>query len=223
MKRLRAGRGTSAAALGLAIAVAGGGAYALASGGGTITACVHKGDGTLYIAKCKKKDKKITWSKTGSQGPAGAAGPAGSPGPTGGTGAAGATGPSDVYEVELAADVTGIPAGTTKTLTLPDLPAGAYAVYGKATILPSQTNSGSSQCVLTAGSDSDQSYTPLRTDAVYVFENNTQLTHTFSSAGSVTMACVAFTNTWGLVDSTGNTRIIAIKLGTQHKTTGMAS
>ena len=95
MKRLLAARATMAATLGVALVIVAAGAYALASGGGTITACVHKHGGALYVAKrCAKKDRKLTWNKVGPTGPQGAKGGTGLQGPKGETGAAGPVGPT---------------------------------------------------------------------------------------------------------------------------------
>jgi hypothetical protein len=82
-----------AGALG-ALALAGGG-YAMASGGGTISACVHKHTGVLYVGHCAHP---LTWNHAGPQGPhgpmgatgqQGIQGPQGTPG-TPGTGGGGA-------------------------------------------------------------------------------------------------------------------------------------
>jgi hypothetical protein len=84
MRGLLAGRTTAAIAVGiLALLIAGGG-YAIASDGRPINACVHKGNGTLYITNhCNNKDKKISWNKVGPQGPQGPQGPSGPQGPQG--------------------------------------------------------------------------------------------------------------------------------------------
>jgi hypothetical protein len=101
MRRLLASRGASTAAAGALVLLLACGGYAIASGGGTISACVHNGNGTLYVkAKCGKKDSRITWNKvgtqghTGTRGPAGPAGHAGSAGPAGPPGPAGPQGPA---------------------------------------------------------------------------------------------------------------------------------
>jgi Collagen triple helix repeat (20 copies) len=100
----------AAATIGAVALVCAGGGYAFASGASssTITACVHKGSGALYVGRCKKHDGKLSWNQVGPAGPAGTAGPKGdagpqgpagpqgnpgTAGPKGDTGAAGATGP----------------------------------------------------------------------------------------------------------------------------------
>jgi hypothetical protein len=58
MKRLPEGRWTPVPLLAIVAVLIGGGAYALGDGGsgdGTITACVHKQGGALYVARgCAK-------------------------------------------------------------------------------------------------------------------------------------------------------------------------
>jgi hypothetical protein len=93
MKVLK-GRVTLVALVAVVVVVAAGGGYAVASGGGTIRACVHKGTKVLYVGKCAKHDSKLHWSVTGPQGPAGATG---APGAAGAAGAPGAPGTAKAY------------------------------------------------------------------------------------------------------------------------------
>ena len=74
--------------------VLGGGAYALASShASTINVCVSHTNGALYkVNDCEKGDHKLTWNKTGRQGPEGAQGPQGIQGAQGAQGAAGTPG-----------------------------------------------------------------------------------------------------------------------------------
>jgi len=98
MKRLTEGRWTPVPLVAIVAVLIGGGAYALADGGsgdGTITACVHKKGGALYVArKCGKGDKKLKWNEVGPAGAVGLAGPAGAQGAAGPSGPTGAPGPS---------------------------------------------------------------------------------------------------------------------------------
>jgi hypothetical protein len=84
MRHRFASRGTAAAFVGvLALFVVGGG-YALATGTATttITACIHRHGGDIYIAKsCATGDKAISWNKVGPRGPRGAPGHIGPQGP----------------------------------------------------------------------------------------------------------------------------------------------
>jgi hypothetical protein len=77
MTRLLASRRVSAAAVAILVLLVAGGGYAIASGGGTITVCVHRSTGVLYRAHtCAPHDRTLTWN---------ARGPAGPPGPITGT------------------------------------------------------------------------------------------------------------------------------------------
>jgi hypothetical protein len=78
MKRLLTSRAASAAVVGVVTALAAGGGYAIASGSGTIHACVHKGTHILYTGKCQKGDKKLSWNKQGVAGTNGTNGTNGS-------------------------------------------------------------------------------------------------------------------------------------------------
>lgn len=91
MKHFLASRSASVAVTVVALIAVGGG-YAIASGGGTISACVQKGTRVLYAGTCKKGERKLTWSQTGRRGPAGAKGASGAPGPQGPAGPAGPQG-----------------------------------------------------------------------------------------------------------------------------------
>jgi len=70
----------------------------VASGDGTIYACMIPSDGTIRIvadlASCKKNEQQLSWNILGPQGPQGEAGPAGSQGPQGEPGPAGPEGPA---------------------------------------------------------------------------------------------------------------------------------
>ena len=71
---------------------AGGVAYGASDG--EVSACVQKGNGTLYLAggkSCRPGDSSIAW---GIQGPPGAPGPSGPSGPQGASGPPGPAGPS---------------------------------------------------------------------------------------------------------------------------------
>jgi hypothetical protein len=107
MSRLLSARSAPAIALGvIALVIAASGGALAASGGGSITACVHKNSGGLYRAsRCAKHDRKLTWSVAGPRGGVGPAGPqgpeaprgdVGATGPKGETGATGETGPQGV-------------------------------------------------------------------------------------------------------------------------------
>jgi hypothetical protein len=66
----------------LALLAVAGVSYA-APRGGEVAACVHKQGGGLYLGRCAKHDKKLSWAKQGAAGPRGPQGSQGVAGPTG--------------------------------------------------------------------------------------------------------------------------------------------
>ena len=94
-------------------------------------------------------------------------------------------------------------------------------IYGKAVILPKQALSGSnSWCELTAGAETDESWSLDGTLPGLPHTVDTILTHTFASTGTVTMTCASGGNKWVLLGKTaelGNTRIVAIRVNAEHK------
>jgi hypothetical protein len=83
MRRLLPGRVAPTAAIGVVLLLVAGGGYALASGRGTIRACVHKHGHGLYLGRCAKHDRKLSWNIRGVPGPRGATGAAGGTGSQG--------------------------------------------------------------------------------------------------------------------------------------------
>ena len=113
MNRFFAAPGTAALTGGVVAHLAAGGGDALASGGGTISACASKRTHALSLGKCKKGDTKLVWSKVG---PAGAAGPRGATGATGATGAAGPQGATGPRGETGPAGAPGAPGATNVTV-----------------------------------------------------------------------------------------------------------
>jgi hypothetical protein len=159
----------------------------------------------------------------GANGVAGAQGATGSTGPAGAQGNEGQRGPSDVYEVELAKSVTAGPGGTL-TLTLSNLPAGAYAIFGEGNLVPTENKESPARCELIA--ETDEALTIANWYPTVFGERaspiTTQLTHTFAETGQVEMRCrlTAAVN-WALSTNPA-TRIVAIRVDSQHKTTAEA-
>lgn len=123
MKRIFAIRATPAIAAGIVGLLIGGGGYAIAAGGGgTVSACVHKANGDLYIkSKCQRGDRKISWSKVGPRGATGAPGAAG---------AAGTTGPAGPVKLDTVVSAAiANPAGA-QTGGSVNCPAGEFATGG---------------------------------------------------------------------------------------------
>ena len=91
MQRLLRATASRAATIGLTAAlVASGTAIAITGGSGnTISACVNKRSGALFVkSKCGKGFRSISWNKVGPTGAAGATGATGPAGPAGPQGAA---------------------------------------------------------------------------------------------------------------------------------------
>lgn len=156
----------------VAAAGAAGGAFADShAASNTISACVHRRDGVLYMArKCAGRDRRTTWSVTG---PAGAPGPQGPPGagaatliaqvaPDGTLGAASSGVQIDkvgtgMYELDFGRDITscvasvqqgGIPAGPGGSSGTGDGAAHA-SIFGAGTTLDSGFPSGDTVLVST--------------------------------------------------------------------------
>lgn len=167
---------------------------------------------------------KVLKKLKGNRGPAGAPGTAGAPGATGSAGKEGPKGepgPSETFEADLSQNTPVTSAGATRTVTLSGLPAGAYIVSGKASVLPAEHVSAIFGCYLHAESDVDASWIPLSTVTTFYASVTTELTHTFPSTGTVTMSCVNEQEKWQLVTfaegEEAGTRIVATRVGSQHK------
>src|SRR5215472_1632154 len=80
----------------LLVAGVAGGAFAATRGDpSTITACVHRHGGGLYLrARCARRDRHISWNIQGPRGPVGARGLQGPRGPAGSTHGTGPRGPA---------------------------------------------------------------------------------------------------------------------------------
>jgi hypothetical protein len=138
----------------------GGGGYAIAAGGGTVNACVHRANGGLYIkSKCQRRDRKISWSKVG---------PRGAAGPRGATGASGATGPAGpVKRDTLTSGPIANPAGTQTGGSL-KCPAGEFATGGGISGSTTTQSANASYPMLDPATGHD--------DAWFAFMNNTGTT-----------------------------------------------
>lgn len=202
-------------------------ALVFAMSGGALAASHYLINSTKQINPKVLKKLKGTVGSTGPSGSVGAQGPAGAQGANGKEGLPGKDGPrgpSDVYEIELSETTEETAANTARSLTLANLPAGSYAIFGKATLAPFETKPGTSRCKLTAGTDTDEAYAIQSTVATFIFGIDTQISHTFATTGNVIMSCLVSGDKWQLRSSegAGSTRIMAIRLDSQHKTTAQA-
>ena len=131
----------------------------------------------------------------------------------------GPRGPSNAYEQRLSATVN-VPSSEARTVTLANLPAGSYTIFGKALLGPNGGSAFSSgQCTLTAGASSDLSYERLSDG--WFGHIDTSVVHTFTTTGTVTMNCSVFGQPWVLGGS--NTSIVAIRVDTATKTSAAAT
>jgi hypothetical protein len=128
-------------------------ALGMASGasGATIYSCVKKKSGTTRIVsaktKCKRSERRLSWSvagPVGERGASGAPGPAGGSGPSGGTGTAGAVAGYSV----TSSTFTSI-AGETPIIST-TIPAGSYIVTAKITVAAMSAAAGwaAAECAL---------------------------------------------------------------------------
>lgn len=131
-----------------------------------IDACYSKSGGTLRVidssvTNCKQGETSLAWNVQGPKGgqgdigpvgPAGPAGPAGPEGPEGPEGPAGPTGPAgsavafDAYDFNLKAI-----SGSGRALVTLELPAGRYAIFGKATVENHTAGDSDAMCWLSTG------------------------------------------------------------------------
>jgi hypothetical protein len=172
----------SVAALSVVAAAAGGAFAESHSASNTISACVHRRGGVLYMArKCAGRDRRTTWGVTGPMGAQGPAGPQGPPAATlfaqvaadGTVGAASSGVQMDkvgtgMYELDFGRDIStcvasvqqgGIPAGAGATTSIGDGAAHA-SLFGPGATLDSGFPSGDTVLVSTIdqGGASDSSF-----------------------------------------------------------------
>ena len=148
-------------------------AFAAIPNGNVINGCYTKSGGTLRVVdtsttSCRSGETSIAWNQTGPQGPQGIQGIAGTNGTNGtngvdgtngtnGTngapGAPGPAGPSDAYIGRMVAtsflgnDISGPGAEVVRL----SLPAGVYALFGKAEIRNTDGDSQLADCSLSTG------------------------------------------------------------------------
>jgi hypothetical protein len=203
----------SAAAGGLAVA---------AAGGGAISACASHRTRTLRLGtNCRRGERAVSWNQRGPAGPPGSAGPpgptgppgsAGSLGPVGPPGPAGAPGPSSATSISRSF----VPLVGTTTLATIGVGPGAYAIQAKTVVTDDSSGSVYVFCDLTVENptDDDRSATMVGTASARQTVA-LELTHTFASAGTITLACDP-TNPANTTDvGTELTRIVAIRVGNE--------
>jgi hypothetical protein len=181
-----------------ALLAAGGVAYAtIPDGNGVINGCYQKSGGRLRVIDAtagqtcdSKKEKPLSWSQTGPQGPAGQQGPQGPSGPQGSDGPQGqqgATGPSGTshgyYESKGTASVFFTTSATT-IQSIGSLPAGTYVVTSTGSNFQGGDN-GWHICDLTSGGTLLQRIYVSGDDVPYTLTGAVTLT----STGSIETDC----------------------------------
>lgn len=222
---------------GIAVAVgligAGSVAYAaIPDPAGVVHGCYNKGGllqdkGALRVIdegeRCRSSELAVNWSQTGPQGPVGPVGPVGATGATGATGAAGAAGPkgdpgavgpkgdtgpagfSDSYGIS--ASQVPVKGGNVVVAELA-LPAGSYAVFGRADLTNSDTTLQPVACTLNWGA---VSYNFLQNSKVVEVKSiSVQDQIGLSEPGTVTMRCDTYDGIAQYV------KLTALKVGRVH-------
>jgi hypothetical protein len=199
-------------------------ALVLATGGSAVAANHYLINSAKQINPKVLKKLKGNAGHSGLNGVAGARGLDGPQGPAGTEGKEGPRGPSDVYEVVLGKAKEAATPGGVLILTLPNLPAGTYAIFGKASLEPLENVASPVRCELLAEGDEDLTIFNWATTAFgeKAVPITTELTHTFASTGEAAMRCRFETGVkWGLT-TRPDTRIVAIRVGSQYASTAEA-
>ncbi len=194
-------------------------ALVLSMSGAAIAAQHYLITSTKQISPKVRRELRGHRGKRGTTGPAGqrgASGQAGLPGVgvRGETGLPGPPGPSNAFDVELAEPVANVASGSSETLTLAGLPAGAYVVYGQATVaIQGVTAEGEGVCELVSAGISTAHEVVSGGVAVGPTTVNTVAATTLKSPGSIEMKCVvsAGSDHWELL-AAGATRVTAVKV-----------
>ena len=198
-------------------------ALVFAMGGGALAATHYLINSTKQINPAVMRKLQGRSGKSGVTGPQGAPGLQGPVGPQGQEGPRGLEGKAQsgaaAYEMALKPSLEELPAGASRTLTLADIPPGAYAISAKALIAPVEEAKGAAECVLAAGSGSDRSIASLGPSSKPAVTLSDELTHTFGGTSTVTLTCEVSGNEWTLEEGT---RIVAVKVQEQHASSGSA-
>lgn len=199
---------------------------------GVVHGCYNKGGllqdkGALRVVdegeKCRSTELAMTWNQTGPQGPVGPVGPTGPTGATGATGSAGAAGPkgdagaagpkgdtgpagfSDSYGISASQ----VPVkGSNVPVAELSLPAGNYAVFGRADLTNSDTMLQPVACTLNWGAVSYNFLQPGKVVVVTSISVQDQINLT--SPDTITMRCDTYDAIAQYV------KLTALKVGVTH-------
>lgn len=202
-----------------------------------IDACYSKSGGTLRVidssvTKCKSGETSLAWNvqgpkgeqgETGPMGPAGPMGPQGIqgiPGPDGPQGLPGPAGPigpagpgAEAFMAQGAASLDNFSNTTVATL---NLPAGAYAVFGKAVLKNRDSDAQDASCRLSSGDISDvrlpdPGHEGSIQNEPLEFTVSVQDLLTLPAPGAVTMSCATYKG------FAGGVKLTAIKVGAIYR------
>jgi hypothetical protein len=160
-------------------AVATGVSWATIGGGGVINACYQKNSGALRVIdtasdSCRSSEVALDWNQTGQQGASGPSGPAGPPGPS----SAQSISPGFVGLV-----------GKTTVGTM-SVDAGAYAIQAKTVVADDASESVYVFCFLDVNNPADEDLSATMVGTGSARQTVAlQLTHTFTSGGTITLSC----------------------------------
>jgi hypothetical protein len=189
------------------VAVSGIAIASIPGGGAVISACYQKNGGGLRVidtakhghaGKCGKSEKGLAWNQQGVQGIHGRQGMQGVKGDPGMQGVKGDPGPSNAFGLSKDTLTVCGTSGCNSSMTLVDLPAGAYAIFAKVRADSSSSTGAYSflaQCTLSAETDTDHASVELTDNAgtpvsARVAMMPLQLLHTFGTTGSATLLCI---------------------------------
>jgi hypothetical protein len=185
----RASAFASAAAFAM-LTLAGTGAYALASGSATIHECASKRSGALRLsATCLGDERAVSWNIQGPPGP---------------------TGPSSAQS--LSASFVHLTGKTT--IAAMDVAPGAYAIQAKTVVADDAAESAFVFCDLDVNNPSDEDTSATMVGTGSARQTVTlELTHTFTSPGTVTVTCQPTSPPATTNVGTELTKIVAVKVG----------
>jgi hypothetical protein len=165
------------------------------------------------VTTCNQNETAITWNRVGPQGPPGplgTTGPQGAAGPQGSAGPQGATGPQGPAGPQGAQGLTGPPAaGNTHAYTVFNnsgrrltgsdaevaevtVPAGSYAIFGKADLANDDGAFQGANCKLSTGDETDVAIPGQDGGQSFVYSISVDDVAAFSGPATIRMTCSTF-------------------------------
>ena len=201
-------------AVAAAFAVSGIAYASIPSPDGVIHGCYTKSGGSLRViddsvTNCKSGETSLNWNQTGARGPTGQAGPTGVTGPSG---PVGPQGPSSAQSISASF----VPLSGKTTVATMNVGAGAYAIQTKTVVADDAAESVYVFCFLDVNNPADEDISATMVGTGSARQTVVlQLTHTFTSAGTITLSCQPTNppNTTNV--GTELTKITAVKVDTE--------